>query len=71
MHNAERKRNNLSNSGFNRFPINMYKLYQEIHAQHALAVDGSTGGEKSRRQPRIPRYAAAEVLYNGMVRGGG
>jgi hypothetical protein len=39
--------------------------------QHALAGDGSTGGEKSRRQLRFPRYAAAEVLYNGMVRGGG
>jgi hypothetical protein len=39
--------------------------------QHALAGDGSTGGEKSRRQPRFPRCAAAEVLYNVMARGGG
>jgi hypothetical protein len=40
-------------------------------AQHALAGDGSTGGEKQRRQFRFPRYAAAEKLYNIMVRGGG
>jgi hypothetical protein len=39
--------------------------------QHALAGDGSTGGEKSRRQLRFPRYAAAEVLYNGIACSGG
>jgi hypothetical protein len=41
------------------------------YTQHALAGDGSTGGEKSCRQSRFPRYAAAGVLYNGMAHGGG
>jgi hypothetical protein len=46
--------------------IECYKI-----AQHALAGDGSTGGEKSRRQSRFPRYAAADKSYNGIIRGGG
>jgi hypothetical protein len=29
-------------------------------SQHALAPDGSTGGEKTRRQPRFPRKTAEE-----------
>jgi hypothetical protein len=33
--------------------------YKEL-AQHALAPDGSTGGEKSRRQLRFPRKTAEE-----------
>jgi hypothetical protein len=28
--------------------------------QHALAPDGSTGGEKSHRQPRFPHKTAKE-----------
>jgi hypothetical protein len=34
--------------------------YKIKFAQHALAPDGSTGGEKSRRQPRFPRKTAEE-----------
>jgi hypothetical protein len=35
-------------------------------AKHALAGDGSAGGKIQRRQSRLFRYDAAEMLYNGM-----
>jgi hypothetical protein len=42
----------------------------KIVAPYALADDGSIGGRKSRRQPRFPCCATAEMLYNGMKHGG-
>jgi hypothetical protein len=44
--------------------LNIYQqenieINQKI-TQHALAPDGSTGGEKPRRQPRFPHKTAEE-----------
>jgi hypothetical protein len=36
------------------------KIPKPKTTQHALAPDGSTGGKKSRRQPRFPRKTAEE-----------
>jgi hypothetical protein len=41
--------------------LNIDLFFPKINnAQHALAPDGSTGGEKSRRQLRFPRQTAKE-----------
>jgi hypothetical protein len=49
---------------FNSIPEQILNRIRQIKrkksTQHALAGDGSTGGNKSRRQPRFPRKTAEE-----------